>query len=137
MTEDIIINGVSVNELKRQREAIREGAAQIISQNISLAQSLTEQLVQSEDKDEIKSLAKQAFDALDTASVLSGVSGITFFLPFHEEYGNYDSSEIYSSILEDCENELIDEVWDDGVRELCELFYDMEAQSRDWNSSRC
>lgn len=137
MKEDIIINGVSVNELKRQRSAIRQGASTIISQNIELAKTLTQSLIASEDKEEIKKLAKEAYEALDTANVVSGVSGVDFFLPFYEEYGNYDGSEIFSNMLEDSDNELISEVWDQAVGDLYELFSDMESQSRDWHSSRC
>lgn len=137
MKEDIIINGVSVNELKRQRSAIRQGASTIISQNIELAKNLTQSLIASEDKEEIKKLAKEAYEALDTANVVSGVSGVDFFLPFYEEYGSYDGSEIFSSMLEDSDNELISEVWDQAVGDLYELFADMESQSRDWHSSRC
>jgi len=137
MKEDIIINGVSINELKKQRAAIREGASTIISQSINLATSLTKTLVESEDKEEIKKLAKEAYEALDTAQVVSGVSGVTFFLPFYEEYGSYDGSEIFSHMLEGSENEVLSEVWEEAVSDLYELFYDMESQSRDWHSSRC
>lgn len=137
MQEDIIINGVSVNELKRQRAAIKEGASEIIAQNIDLAQELTQQLVTSDDKEQIKNLAKQAYEALDTANVVAGVSGVTFCLPYYEEYGGYSRSEILSRVLEDNDNELINEVWDEGVNKLYDLFYDMESQSRDWYSSTC
>lgn len=137
MKEDIIINGVSVNELKRQRAAIQQGASEIIAQNIELAQKLTQSLVVSEDKEEIKKLAQDAYEALDTANVVAGVSGVSFCLPYYEEYGGYSRSEILSRVLEDNDNELINEVWDEGINKLYDLFYDMETQSRDWYSSRC
>lgn len=116
MKKDIIINGVSVNELKKQRDAIRQGASKIISENIELAKSLTNQLVMSDSVDEIKKLAEEAYDALDTAKVVSGVSGVTFSLPFYEEYGNYESSEIFSHKLEQSENKLISEKWEITVK---------------------
>ena len=139
MEKDIIINGVSVNELKKQRNAIRQGASVIISQNIEIAKSLTKKLVESENKEEIKRLAKEAYEALDTANVVSGVSGVSFLIPFYEEYGNYDEDEIFSRVLEkeENDNELISEVWDDAIGDLYELFSEMENQSRDWHSSRC
>lgn len=136
MKKDIIINGVSVNELKKQRDAIRQGASKIISENIELAKSLTNQLVMSDSVDEIKKLAEEAYDALDTAKVVSGVSGVTFSLPFYEEYGNYESSEIFSHKLEQSENKLISENWD-IISNLYYLFDNMESQSCDWHSSRC
>lgn len=136
MKEDIIINGVSVNELKRQRIAIRQGASSIISENIEKAKKLTNQLVSSDSSDEMKSLAQEAYDALDTANIVSGVSGVTFSLPFYEEYGNYESDEIFSHKLEQSENKLLNENWD-TVRDLYYLFDNMESQSCDWHSSRC
>ena len=134
---DIIINGVSINELKKQRDSIRQGAAKIISENIDIAKELTKKLVESTDKVEIKSWAKEAYEALDNANVVAGVSGVSFLLPFYEEYGSYESEEIFSSLLEESDNEVLKEVWDDSVNQLYNLFYNMETQSRDWHSSRC
>ena len=136
MKEDIIINGVSVNELKRQRDAIKKGASKIISENIEKAKKITNQLVLSDSADEIKSLAQEAYDALDTANIVSGVSGVTFSLPFYEEYGNYESDEIFSHKLEDSDNKGLSENWD-AISDLYYLFENMEIQSRDWHSSRC
>ena len=135
MKQDIIINGVSVNELKKQRLAIREGASAIIAENLNVAKSLTQKLIESQDKEEIKALAEKAFDALETVNVVSGVSGITYFLPFYEEYG--DNDEILSRKLENSNNQVLEEVWEDGVNKLYSLFEDMESTSRDWNSSNC
>lgn len=137
MKEDIIINGVSVNELKKQRDAIRQGASTIISQNIELAQTLTQSLIESNDKEEIKRLAKEAHEALDNANVVASVSGVVFFLPFYEEYGNYEGDEIFSSMLDESENELLVEVWDESISQLYSLFFNMESKSRDWHSSSC
>lgn len=136
MKEDIIINGVSVNELKRQRNAIRQGASQIISKNIELAKNLTNQLLKSDNADEIKKLAEEAHEVLDTANIVSSVSGVTFSLPFYEDYGNYESEDIFSHKLEQSANKLINENWD-LIRDLYCLFDSMESQSREWHSSRC
>lgn len=132
--KDIIINGVSINELKKQREAIRQGAAQVISDNIDLAKTLTQQLVEAKDMTEIDNLAQQAYDALETASVVSGVSGISFYLPFYEEYRDEDE-DILSSVLDENDNELLSD--SQKVQKLSSMFYTMERQSRDWHSSRC
>lgn len=136
MKQDIIINGVSVTELKKQRAAIREGASKLIAENIDLAKSLTQKLLESENREELQQLAGEAYEALDNAQVVSGVSGVTFFLPFYEE-GGYSSDEIFSSILENSENDLIHDNWDGSLSSLYDLFYDMEVQSRGWHSSRC
>lgn len=134
MEQDIVINGVSVNELKKQRVAIREGASQIISENINIAKTLTQQLVESEDPKVVERLAQEAYTALDTANVVSGVSGVTFYLPFYEEYRD---EETFSSMLEETENEVVSANWDGAVSKLYNLFEEMESQSRDWHSSRC
>lgn len=135
--KDIIINGVSINELKKQRNSIRQGAAKIISENLEIAKELTQKLVESTDKVEINSLAKEAYEALDNANVVAGVSGVSFLLPFYEESGSYESKEIFSTLLEESDNEILKEVWDDSLNQLYNLFYTMETQSRDWHSSRC
>lgn len=132
--KDIIINGVSINELKKQRQAIQEGAAQVISDNIDLAKTLTQQLVESKDMTEIDNLATQAYEALETASVVSGVSGVDFYLPFYEEYRDEDE-DILSSVLDENDNELLSD--SEKVQKLSSMFYSMERQSRDWHSSRC
>jgi fibronectin type 3 domain-containing protein len=132
--EDIIINGISVNNLKAQRDAIRQGASKIIAENVELAKTLTRKIVEAEDKEEVDNLAKEAYEALDTANLLSGVSGVSYYLPYYEEYGD-DNDNICSSLLENSENELLHK--NDEVNKLCRLFYTMESQSRDWHASTC
>ena len=133
--KDIIINGVSINELKSQRAAIREGASKLISESIDLAKSLTQKLIDAENKEELEKLAAEAYEALETADVVSGVSGVTFYLEYYDEYG--DNSGIMSRKLECSENDLVTENWEGNVSKLYDLFDNMESQSRDWNSSNC
>lgn len=135
--EDIIINGVSVNSLKQQREAIREGASKIIAENIEKATALTRELLECEDYAEVERLAALAYQTLDTVQVVSGVSGVTFFLPYYEEYGDNDG--IITSLIDNTENEAVmDNLAARGaVRKLYSLLGSMETQSRDWHSSTC
>jgi ferritin-like metal-binding protein YciE len=145
MTKDIIINGVSIEELKKQRKAIQQGASKIISDSIEAATKLVGEIMESESKDQALTLAQEALEHLETAEVVSGVSGVTFFLPFYEEYGRYDNTEILSSILEqehlDEEevNENVDFSWQDknSLYALCEKLQSMESDSRAWHSSMC
>lgn len=135
MKKDIIINGISVQELKKQRSAIRQGASAVIAENLNLAKSLTAKILTSQDKEEIKQLAEEAYDSLETVDVVSGVSGVTYFLPFYEEYG--DNDEVYTRQLERSDNEVLQEVWSESIQKLFNLFESMESTSREWNSSNC
>lgn len=135
MEKDIVINGVSVNELQKQRAAIREGASKMISENIELAKILTNKIVEAEDKDQIENLAKDAYEALHTANQLSDISGVSFYLPYYEEYGD-ENDQVCSTLLENSENTVLTENWS-AVSQLCNLFNNMESQSRDWHASTC
>lgn len=138
MNNDIIINGINLQEFKKQKESMTTEAAKMIGQQLELAKSLTTQLINSQDKDEIKQLAHQAYEALNQAKEVSEISGVAFLLPFYEEYGSYDDNEIFSYQLDNCNNPLFNEIWGtgSGLKELFDLFEDMESQSRDWYSGR-
>lgn len=135
MEQDIVINGISIHQLRTQRVAIREGASKIIAENVDLAQILTQKIVESENKEEIENLAKEAYEALNTANIVSDVSGVSFYLPYYEDYGD-ENDKICSNMLENSENEVLVANFD-AVRDLCHLFYTMESQSRDWHASTC
>lgn len=135
--EDIVINGVSLNELKRQRDSIRPGASALISEKIELAKSLTQTLVKSTNTEEIEQLAAQAYEALDSAKLVSGISGVNFYLPFYDSQNDYTEGETFSSMLEESDNEVLTENFKGGVKKLYNLFYEMESQSADWHASRC
>lgn len=144
---DIIIKNVNVtnlyNELITQRKTIREGASKIIADNIDLAKSLTRTLLESKDVEEIKKLATEAHQALETVSLVSYVSGVQYYLPYSSNYD--DSSDIMSQALdgdyydydEDSTkfNGLLNEVPE--VDALTSLFRDLEYQSGKWNTSFC
>jgi hypothetical protein len=145
MTKDIIINGVSIEELKKQRAAIQQGASKIISESIDAATEIVGQIMKSESKSEAEQLAQEALEHLETAEVVSRVSGVEFFLPFYEEYGRYDHTEILSCILdqehleEDEINENVEFSWQDknALYALYQKLGSMESDSRAWHSSMC
>ena len=138
MNNDMIIDGINLQEFKKQKAYMASEAAKIIGQQLELAKSLTLKLIHSQDKDEIKQLAGQAYDALNQAKEVSEITGVTFLLPFYEEYGRYEDNEIFSYQLDTCDNPLFNEIWGTGSRlkQLCDLFEDMENQSRIWFSAR-
>jgi hypothetical protein len=133
MTKDIIINGVSIEELKAQRKAIQKDASKIIAENIKAGTEIVEKILVSSDAGEIESLAKEAHEHFDNAYVVAGVSGVTFFLPFYEEYGRYDSDDILSQRLEG----QVGGDWGYAMDQLYGILESMESDSRAWHSSMC
>lgn len=142
---DIVINGVSIEELKKQRAAIQQGASQIISDSIDAATKIVGEIMKAESKEQANALAKEALEHLETAEVVSGVSGVTYCLPYTEEYGGYDSDEVLSCILsqDDADEEEVNENVEFSWREKNDLYAlyskleSMQSASRDWHSSRC
>lgn len=140
MTKDIILAGVSINDLKAKKEAIRQEASKFISDAIEQVTVLVKQIVNTTVPKEIHALAEEAYGILENADVVAGVSGVSFLLPYYEEYGGYGSDEILSAIIEETDNDAVQDVSDErgtGLYKLYNLLGGMEAQSRDWHSSRC
>jgi hypothetical protein len=146
MAKDIIINGVSIEELKKQRKAIQQGASKIISDSIEAATKLVHEIMKAESKEDALKLAEEAYEHLDTAEIVSGVSGVQFYLPFHEEYGRHEHDEILSSILsqdyvddEEDVNENASFSWQDknALYKLYNKLENMESDSLAWHSSMC
>ena len=137
---DLIIDGVSVNDLKAKRLAIAKGASKFISENMEIALADFELLKEVETKEEAKVLATKIYENLENINVVSGVSGVSFMLPYTEEYGGYDSDEVISSFLDDNENEALKFSWQDTknpLYKLYELAAGMESDSLSWHSSTC
>lgn len=142
MTEnDIIIAGINVNQLHSdlidQRKKMREGASKIMSDNLELAKSLTKQLIVSKDVEEIKKLASEAYKALEVVKMVSYVSNIEYYLPYSSNYDS--SSDIMSYMLDDDYNEDYNKLLKNvpEVKQLTNLFRDLEQQSGQWNTSFC
>lgn len=146
--KDIVINGVSIEELKKQRQLLQQGASKVIADSIDSATKLVAKIVEAETKDVALKLAEEAYDHLDTAEIVSGVSGVEFYLPFYEEYGRYEHDVILSSILSqeyvDDEEEVNEnasfETWGSKQDALSKLYHKLESMESDslaWNSSMC
>ncbi len=137
--EEIIINGINLNELNTQINSIRKESSQLIAENIELAQGLTKTLSESENKEEIEVCAVKAYAALNKANFISKVSGVQFNLPFNSSYSGYYDEDTLSAMLDNSENEVLNEVLEknEDLKKLLNLAYDMEYQSLHWNSSVC
>lgn len=135
---DIVLNGVSITELKKQRALIQKDASAFIAQGLKdvavLMQSIKEAVEVPKDEviDEegIDAAAAQAKQILENIQIVSGVSGVTYYLPFYEEYG-YNDEKPYSSILDNAD------LSSDQIDALYGLLEDMESDSRNWHSSQC
>lgn len=137
--EEIIINGINLNELSVQIKSIRQEASVLISQSIDLAKKLTKELVHAQTKEEIEEYANRVYAALKKASFISDVSGVKFSLPYNSSYNGYYDENTLSAMLEDSENTLLNDMVNQSneLRELLNLTYDMEYQSKHWDSSVC
>lgn len=137
--EEIIINGINLNELSTQITSIRKDSSRLIAENIALAQELSKSIAQSKNKEEIQEKAKKALAALEKANFISTVSGVKFNMPYNSSYnGDYDENTL-SAMLEESENEVLNELFEENkdLEKLLNLACDMEYQSMHWNSSVC
>lgn len=149
---DIIIEGININQLHsdliEQRKKMREGATKVMAENLELAKNLTRELVESKDLEEIKQKANQAYAALENVKMVSYVSDIEYYLPYSSDYDSH--SDIMSHLLEeDYYDDYYDEDEEDApkynellkgvpeVKKLSRLFYDLEYQTEQWNTSFC
>lgn len=134
---DVVINGVSINALKKQREDLREGASKFISEVIEQATAYVQAIIESDDANLIDDLAEKATELLKEAELVSSVSGVEYYLPYSEPYD--DNAETLSYGLENCDNELFSVYYGNSRNVLVDRLHDqlqtMENASYLWNSS--
>lgn len=138
--EDIILGGHSIDALKQIKKDIQQDAVKVIATNMADALSKFETLKEVETEEDGKAVAQEIYDHLETVQVVAGVSGCTFMMPWNEEYGNYDHSDIISCFLDDNENDSLQFSWqdrDNPLKKLYNLAENMESDSRAWHSSTC
>lgn len=137
--EEIIINEINLKELSNQIKSIRKESSRLIAENIALAQELSKIIVTSTSKEEIEENAKKAYAALEKANFISGVSGVECNMPYNSSYSGYHDENTLSAMLENSENEILNEVFENNkdLEKLLSLASDMEYQSKQWNSSVC
>lgn len=135
--DGIFINGVSISALKAQRESLKQGASKFVSDAIEKVKQLVNEILESENVGEVEAKADEAFELLDNAKIVSGVTGVLYSLPYYEECGQYEYSETLSGMLEDNDNEAVKLEYGSSVYKLYDLLGGMEINCRDWYSSRC
>lgn len=145
--QEIIIDGVNLNEMKAKHDAlqaemaealskIRQGAAKFIAENIQQGKKLMDEMLEEEDAAKVNEVAKQAYDLLSAASFVSDVAGVSFDLPYYDRQGEYyPCGESYSRQIDDSDNSAV--VDSDEVTKLYGLLENMEWEVSDWNTSYC
>lgn len=146
--EDIIIDGVNLNELKVKYDAlaaeqavmrgnIRKGASKFISDAIESAKISLNLIVNAEDTEEIniEEVSQNALSLLENAKFVSDVSGVSYYLPYYDRQADYHpdgspyTSQIEDSVFGDYDNKTLNSLWS--------LLEDMESDVSDWNTSYC
>lgn len=146
--EDIIIDGVNLNDLKVKydalaaeqaalRNSIRKGASKFISDTLEQGKELVQSLINAEDEEEInvEEVSKKAYDLMSTVKFVSDVAGIAYTIPYYDRQSDYyPDGDSYTSQLEDC---AIGESESESFGKLWGLLEDMESDVSDWNTSYC
>jgi hypothetical protein len=143
---DIVLNGVSITELKKQKVLIQQDAAKFIANGIKDATTLLVSIIESFesdetiDRDEIEAAASAAVEILENVDLVAGVSDVEYYLPFFSEYSD---DRAFSNRLEELDR--VDEVLDgeylwrnEGpIGRLYGVLSNMENKSKVWNTSYC
>lgn len=139
MSTDILLNGVSIAELKKQKALIQKDASAFIADGIKEATNIIRGIVEdAEGEEEVdpavtEKYAKMAIEILDNVALVSGVSGVTYELPYSED-GYYNETPL-TIALENAGLEAYGDV--QFINDLHNTLEDMEYNSRNWHSSRC
>ena len=137
---DIIIDGISVNELRKTKLALQKGASKFIAESIEQVKSIVkDRLVVATNYDEAEVAAQEALGILENAQLVAGVSGVSFYLPYYEEYGGDYEYDILSKVIENADEDEIGSYYGGGgaLSKLYSLLEDMESETRNWHSSSC
>ena len=144
MKEEIVLGGIKLSELASMKAAMLKDSVKFVADSIEKATlnlikilKIAEDYGDSEEfcdmesaKSAISILAEETNELLKNVSLVSDVTGVTYYLPYYEEYSD-DST--FSSQLES----LYGEFFTESVRALYATLETMESNSRDWHSSTC
>ena len=137
---NIFLNGVSLDELRKQKTLIQRDASKFISDNIASAKELVYSLKHAEDTANFEKIAKQATALLRDVQLVSGVSGVDYLIPYNNEWGDsYSDDDVMTDVLEEVAESFGIEYYgvDSPFDDLHDLLEGMEYDVRQWNSSNC
>jgi hypothetical protein len=69
--DDIILAGVSINDLKDKKAAIQKEAVAFVSDSIEKVKVLVGTLVEATTQREVEAIAKEAYETLNNANVVA------------------------------------------------------------------
>jgi hypothetical protein len=119
--------------LLEDREAVVKDANALIAGALEKGKSAIRMISELSESDgdyetEIKQFVKEALAHLTLVNDVSTVTGVQYYIPFDYEYADDD---IMSSTIDNID------LKDKNVDILSSLLYDMERDSKIWNSSYC
>lgn len=133
----ITLGGHTIEELKKTQAEVRQDASKFIAEAMDEAEKLVFKVLEwfesNEEGDptpEVATNVTKAAELLDAVQIVSGVSGVTYYVPYYTEYG-YDDDSPWSSRFEELEN------WNEILRPLTNNLESMEYDSKLWHESRC
>lgn len=140
--QDIVIGGVSIAALKAQKQALAKEANMFVKDAVKAGTVAFDLMMNAESQEEANTHAHEALEQFENAALVSGTAGVTFMIPYYEEYGSYESNEVMSHMLENNEdgNEFIEWSYSDNgnvFKKLYDVLSDMEFDAKGWHSSTC
>jgi len=143
MKEEIVFGGLFIlhlEQLANMKAAMLKDSVKFVSDGIEKATlNLIKILEIAEDykSDDhspalltINNLAEKTNELLKNVSLVSDITGVTYYLPYYEEYSDESP---FSGRLED----LCEGPFTKSVRALYATLETMEGNSKDWHSSTC
>ena len=134
------IGGFTLAELKRIQVTVQQDARKVIAEaTAKVVASISDIIVVAKEVDcelsteqyaQVQALVDTAKDNLDIAKLVSGLSGVQYYMPYSEEYrsvqpGLFDPLEELYEYLEGIE----------GIDEMMRKLSEMERDTYLWNSS--
>lgn len=130
---NIVLNGVDIELLEKQRNAVRKDASAYIANGIKEVKELVNQIKDADEDFDIASAAETAEQILTNIQRVSAVSGVEYDLPHSDGYGNVYGDEPLTRVLD----EAADGIYDGPLSGLYGKLEDMEYTVRQWNASNC
>lgn len=137
--KEVVLGGVLLSDVIANRHKQQRDAVKCVADEIDKGKELLQKLldVDSEAKEQAKALAQEALDCFQTAHQVSTIYGITFELPYRDEWGYGNAP--FSELLVEDDKPALD--WHYGkqspLRDLYNILCDMECEVAVWNSSSC
>ena len=141
MKEEIVLGGIKLSELANMKAAMLKDSVKFVADGIekatlnlnkilAIGNGDSEEFYDMESaKSFISILAEETNELLKNVSLVSDVTGVTYYLPYYEEYGDDIP---FSDQLDD-----LYEFGSSSASALHATLETMESNSKHWHSSTC